>query len=197
MTLFRLQRLTSDEAEARGGFNSHQWIWVLKSPLAAHSCRLYLYSCSRLYNLHALQREHPILSRVSAGALNNGVRVSRQQLAVEAADRCELGRGLCWVRDDLQDVALQRQDENPASLQRERRLHGFPVFIFFAVFHVRLALDEVEAVLCKAKALRRPPLTRDRAAVLPGEREDLQAVVAGVTDVQLVPTHNQLFYIAE
>ena len=51
------------------------------------------------------------------------------------------------MRDDLQDVALQRQDENPASLQRERRIHGFPVFIFFAV-----SLDEVEAVLCKAKA---------------------------------------------
>ena len=33
------------------------------------------------------------------------------------------------MRDDLQDVALQ--DENSASLQRERRLRGFPVFIFF------------------------------------------------------------------
>ena len=65
------------------------------------------------------------------------------------------------MRDDLQDLALQRQDENPASLQRERRLRGLPVFIYFVVFLFRVALDEVEAVLCKAKALRRPPLTRD------------------------------------
>jgi hypothetical protein len=33
--------------------------------------------------------------------------------------------------------------------------------------------------------------------VLPEEREDLQAVIAEVTGVQLVPTHSQLFCIAE
>ena len=71
------------------------------------------------------------------------------------------------MRDDLQDVALQRQDENSASLHR--------------VLIPLVSLDEVEAVLREAKARGRPPLTHDRAAVLPGEREDLQAVVACVT----------------
>ena len=103
-----------------------------------------------LSTLQASQGEHPIPSpRDRVGGVIKSI--SRQQLAVEAADRCELGRGLCWVRDDLQDVALQRQDENPASLQRERRLYGFPVFIFFVVFHSPVALDEVEAVLRKTE----------------------------------------------
>ena len=97
--------------------------------------------------LQALQRESP----TPEPTFSPEVVVARQQLAAEAADRCELGRGLCWVRDDLQDVALQRQDENPASLQRERRLYGFPVFIFFVVFHSPVALDEVEAVLRKTE----------------------------------------------
>eukprot|EP00964_Phaeocystis_antarctica_P125687 scaffold89363_cov57-Phaeocystis_antarctica.AAC.1 len=121
--------------------------------------------------------------------------VSRQQLAVEAADRSEGGRGLCWVRDDLQNVALQRQDKNPASLQRVGVLRGVLVFFFVGVCWV--SLDEIEAVLRKAKVLGRPPFTRDRAAVLPSEREDLQAVVAGVTDAQLVPNHSQLACIVE
>ena len=93
--------------------------------------------------LHALQREHPMPSRVSTGAFRD-VHVARQQLAVEAADRLEYGSGLCWVRDDLQGDALQRQDKYPASLRRG------PVGSF----------DEVEAVLRKAQALGRPPFTR-------------------------------------
>ena len=42
-----------------------------------------------------------------------------------------------------------------------------------------------------------PPLTHDRAAMLPSEREDLQAVIVGVTDVNLVPNHSQLTCIVE
>ena len=41
------------------------------------------------------------------------------------------------------------------------------------------------------------PRRGDRAAVLPGEREDLQAEVVGVTDVQLVPAHSQLMCTVE
>ena len=83
---------------------------------------------------------------------------------VEAADRLESDR----ARDDLQDVAVQRQDEDPAS---------FPITLTpLAVCEVVL-LDEVEAVFRKAELLRPPPLTRDRAVVLPGQREDLKAVV--------------------
>ena len=33
--------------------------------------------------------------------------------------------------------------------------------------------------------------------MLPGEREDLQAEVVGVTDVQLVPAHSQLMCTVE
>ena len=110
-------------------------------------------------NLQALQREHPSPRRALAGAFRY-VRVSRQQLVVETADRVEPGRGLCWVqlwvRDDLQDVALQRQDENLAHLHRGRR--------------VSLGLlQQVEAIIRKAKHQGRPPRTHDRAAVLPGE----------------------------
>ena len=49
------------------------------------------------------------------------------------------------MRDDLQDVALQRKDEEPASLE----LVG--VFVLVAA---ACSLDEVKAVLCKAKAQR-------------------------------------------
>ena len=94
--------------------------------------------------LQALQREHPILIRASASAFRYAL-VSRQQLVVEAADRRESGRGLCWVRDDLQDVALQRQDENSAPLHRGL---GTP-------------LQHVEAVLRKAKPRGQPPFTHD------------------------------------
>ena len=95
-----------------------------------------------LSTLQASQGEHPMpVRRDLAGAINNRVPVARQQLAVEAADRCELGRGVCWVRDYLQDVALQRQDENSATLH-------LPVFIRDAVI---VFLDEVEAVLCKTE----------------------------------------------
>eukprot|EP00964_Phaeocystis_antarctica_P091907 scaffold58995_cov58-Phaeocystis_antarctica.AAC.4 len=102
--------------------------------------------------LQALQREYPVLCRASAGALDH-VMVSRKQLVVEAADRCELSRGLCWVRDDLQDVALQRQDKKPASLQ-------VGVLRVLVLVVVVVSLDEVEAVLRNAKVLGRPPLTR-------------------------------------
>ena len=62
---------------------------------------------------------------------------------------------------------------------------------------VLAALDKVEAVLRTTKPPGQPPLTRDRAAVLPGEREDLQAVVPDVADVQLVPNHSQLLCTIE
>ena len=88
--------------------------------------------------------------------------IEHQQLVVEAAaDRFEQGRGLCWVRDDLQDVALQRQDKNSASAFSSR---------------VELVDFEVEAILRRAKMTSSLPLPHDRAAVLPSEREDLQAV---------------------
>eukprot|EP00964_Phaeocystis_antarctica_P002738 scaffold1452_cov64-Phaeocystis_antarctica.AAC.8 len=104
--------------------------------------------------LQALQREYLVLPPHPHSC---PVKVARQQLVAEAADRFELGRGICWVRDDLQDVALQRQDKNSAPLQR-----GVVVVVMFS-------LNEVEAVLRNAKAQGRPPLTRDRAAVLPSE----------------------------
>eukprot|EP00964_Phaeocystis_antarctica_P009210 scaffold4998_cov72-Phaeocystis_antarctica.AAC.3 len=76
-------------------------------------------------------------------------------LVVKAAEPIKVGRGQCGMRDDLQDVALQRQHENPASLQRVG-VHVVAVGVLCWV-----SLDEVEAVLRKAKVLRRPPLTRD------------------------------------
>ena len=78
--------------------------------------------------LQALQREHPFRLQVCRQTLSVSsdvlasafcdARVCRQQLVVEATDGIEPGQGLCWVRDDLQDVALQRQDENSAPLHR-------------------------------------------------------------------------------
>eukprot|EP00964_Phaeocystis_antarctica_P125452 scaffold89081_cov69-Phaeocystis_antarctica.AAC.3 len=94
--------------------------------------------------LHALQREQPIpRGWVGAGALRV-VMVARQQLAVEAADRSESGRGLYW-------------DKEPASLQV-----GVPrgVLVLVLILLCWVLLDEVEAVPRKAKALGRPPLTR-------------------------------------
>ena len=103
---------------------------------------------------------------------------------VEAADRLECDR----ARDDLQGVAVQREDEDPAS---------FPITLIPLAICEVVLLDEVEAVFRKAKLLRPLPLTHDRAAVLPGEREDLQAVVVCVADEQLVRNHTQLLCAVE
>ena len=65
--------------------------------------------------LQALQGEYPVLPQLLG---QDVLPVARQQPAVEAADRRKQGSGIRWVRDDLQDVALQRQDKEPASLQR-------------------------------------------------------------------------------
>ena len=77
-----------------------------------------------------MQREHPTLPRVSAPTFIRRVPVARQQLAVEAADQLEYGSGICWVRDDLQDVALQRQDKNASPLHRR---HPGPVVVVVMV----------------------------------------------------------------
>eukprot|EP00964_Phaeocystis_antarctica_P036399 scaffold20780_cov57-Phaeocystis_antarctica.AAC.1 len=103
--------------------------------------------------LQALQREHTTLPRASAGAFR--VLVARQQLVVEAADRCEHGRGLSGVREHLQEVALQRQDKNSSSFHRSRDV------LVVVLLPPKFSLDEVEAVLRKAKFLRLPPLARD------------------------------------
>ncbi len=66
--------------------------------------------------------------------------VARQQRVAEAAERVELGGGLCWVLEDLQDVALQRQDKDPPSLNQ----------VMPPVRKERLALDKVKAVPRKA-----------------------------------------------
>ena len=93
----------------------------------------------------------------------------------------EPGRGLCWVRDDLQDVALQGQDKNSAPLHRDL---------------VVTLLQQVEAVLREAKRNGRPPLTTIERRSSPAREKTCRRWLSQ-TYSSLVPTHSYLICIVE
>ena len=87
-----------------------------------------------------------------------------------------------WVRVDLQRVALQGEDGDATAVR-------WPTIAFALALTDALALallfDEVQTVLGEAELLGLLPLARDGAAVLAGEREDLQAIIVAVADEEL------------
>jgi hypothetical protein len=102
-----------------------------------------------------------------------------QQFSVKIAEIIAEGVPLDWVRADLQGVALQGQGDNAPTLLR---VDEFALLILIVVCF----LDEVQAVLNEAQRTGLLPLARNRAAMLPSEREDLQPVILLVADEQLL-----------
>ena len=87
-----------------------------------------------------------------------------KELAIEATQRTEVVP--IWVGVGVQQVALQGEDEDA--------LPPHLTTAALTLVSMTVLFDEVQAVLDDAKAFWLLPLARDGAAVLAGEREDMQ-----------------------